>query len=707
VPHINVPFKDGDISLFSQASILPRQSEVLPHQSKDLIQISPSHGRSYQINLGHDPRLFFSDEFGNIYSTVTTKGNNLQRVRARKSEQTPSGFAVLGLHESDSMVRVLRASALMRRAGIDTELIFKVLEPGEFPFQPEIIPAPEIKRKLVEDIWIGDSPDRVGVRVEKEDIADLSRYLENTTFFITVRGMQVAERLVDLNHCQTKKEFLGLMVRVFNYVNKAQELRGNQKRFDAAKTDDIIDYFTDYLPKKIATNIAKMHNLGLMHHYPTDHNITLAGALVDLDSVTGPKLELGDNEHTQEDFVDEADKILTYIASHESVSTRLGHFVKVDEQNMQEIKKNFIKTYIKERGWEEDIIGNAPKIFNLLLSDPTRDETSLWNYYSALIKRRLDWRLVDTESVAAIMRTLGESDGWNVDNILQSIIQEEENFAKLKFGDTDEILINPITRRVKNRPFSEFVQDAFHDFQSARATVYLDDVYGEQLQDLEMRYGKGVAQAIRLAISMNKANLLSTEMAHNWNQVERQLLAKWFETGSLAKQYPELRALGRNILQDPSAEAIGLVKDGALLICVNRSEMQNFINSSLSIMGTGDTIDAFTASTEGIFAFLSSSGKQKPIIVFTDGAFTDFDTKYEIQKIQGPKAAPASMVIGFGEVPTTGCNVIEEATYMGIIGFNSESGKFEFHLKTIMGESETLSRLNQQTKDRVTIEFFE
>lgn len=707
VPNANVPFKDGDIRLFSQASILPRQGKVLPHQRKDLIQISPSHGRSYQINLGHNPHLFFSDEFGNIYSTVITKGNNLQKVRARKSEQAPSGFAVLGLHESDSMVRVLRASALMRRAGIDTELIFKVLEPTEFPFQPEIIPAPEIKRKLVEDIWIGDSPDRQGVRVEKEDIANLSRYLEDTTFFIIIRGMQVAERLIDLNHCQTKKEFLELMTRVFNYINRVQESRGSQKRFDAAKTDDIIDYFTDYLPTRIATNIAKIHNLGLMHHYATDHNINLAGALVDLDSVTGPKLELGDKEHAQEDFVDEAEKILTYIASHEDVSTRLGPFVKVDEQNVQEIKKNFIKTYIKERGWGEDLIGNAPGIFNLLQSDPTRDETSLWNYYASLLKQKLGLELVDAESVAAIMRTLGESDKWNADNILQSIIQAEEDFAKSKFGEMDKILINPMTRRAKNRPFSEFVQEAFHDFQSARTTDYLEDVYGEKLHELETTYDKSVAQAIRLALSINKANLLSTEMLGNWSDVETQLIAKWFETCTLAKQHPELRTLGRKILQDSSAQIIGLVKDGQLLICVNQSVIQNFVDSSLSIMETGDTINAFTAPTENIFAYLSLPGNQKPIIVYTDGRFTDFDTKYVIQEIQGPAAAFASMSLGFGEKNTTGCNSIEEATYMGIIGFDNDSGMFKLHLKTVKGENETLSQLNQETKDRVNIEFFE
>ena len=595
VPSTHIPFRDEAVRFFSQVSISPTQYDSFSHQDNDLIQVSPSHGRSYELNLGHNVQLFFSDEYGNVYSSVTTKGNNLQAARVQKTTETESGFCTWGMHESDSMVRILRASNVMRKAGIDTELILKVLEPTQFPFGQAMVTASEFKKRIVQDVWSKDSSIWDSAQAEKDDIPNLSRYFENSTFFITVRGLQVAERLTDLEHCSTRKDFLTMMEKVFNYVNKLHELDGNTQRFDPTKVQDTKNYFADYLPKKVATNLARLHCQGLTHGCPISHNINLAGGLIDLDSVTGPQLGLGDKEHTSQQLLDEVEQTRSTISNPELIKKLSKFFAVKKEDNLQEVARNFTRQYL--------------------------------DVSASLIEEASGLDLSKSDSPETILRALDEANDWNIERIIKLASEDEGGPLRRQVrafaASSNGIFKDPFLERINNRPLSEFVRQGFLEFQTARSRVYLEDVYGYQIQELESRLGKDAADALCAVYSAHRVLNQEVVMTHEWETVEKQLLEKWFRESAFAKKYPEIGGMGAKVLQSTSAETKGLIKSGEVLLCGNKTRVEDFITIVNSLNGARTPIHAFTAPNEGIFAFMSTREDERPVIIFTDGDFGD------------------------------------------------------------------------------------
>lgn len=152
VPTKRTPFKDGHIEQFSCVGI-ENKDEDEPTAGY-LRQISSHHGRSYEFSMGEEGSIIFSDEYENIYTSLTTKGNDLtgSLPLVTKEGYAPSGFRFHGLQGSDSIVRALRASELMRPNGIPTELFIKVIEPLEVPYKDEVIPLAELKKSLVQQV---------------------------------------------------------------------------------------------------------------------------------------------------------------------------------------------------------------------------------------------------------------------------------------------------------------------------------------------------------------------------------------------------------------------------------------------------------------------------------------------------------------------------------------------------------------------------
>src|SRR5439155_114 len=121
-----------------------------------------------------------------------------------------------------------------------------------------------------------------------DQLPQVEAYLKNNEFFFTVRGLQVTERFRDLEEIQTQEQFRQIMGRVFTFINareriEAQRQHRQQRLLSPDSDADLEYYFTDYLPKRAATNIAKMHKLDLTHGFLTSHNVSLAGSIYDLD----------------------------------------------------------------------------------------------------------------------------------------------------------------------------------------------------------------------------------------------------------------------------------------------------------------------------------------------------------------------------------------------------------------------------------------
>lgn len=353
------PFRDGHIPQFAVIGIETAGDDTDNLKKDDkstLRKISSIHGRSYEFVTGSENAILWADEYGNIFTALNTKGNNISAPDVCKSSSAPSGFLIYGLQESDAVVRVLKASQLFRSNNIDTEAVIKVIEPLELPYNGRNVSLPEFKRKLVQKVWEenahdGQKSDRLGHLVAtRQDIAKLSSKLEDMTFFETIRATQVNERLVDLG-LASDLERITMLRKAFRFVNIYEEAKAAidssyiPDKFSVEKQEDIDRYLNEYLPKRIARNFTKMHKLGLVHGFLHTGNVSTVGSLYDLDSVKGEPLGLGDESVAKEAITQDIYRFLIANSGFPSA----GKIIEViTGRKPTDFKKNFFAQYAQE-----------------------------------------------------------------------------------------------------------------------------------------------------------------------------------------------------------------------------------------------------------------------------------------------------------------------------------------------------------------------
>src|SRR3989344_4450596 len=206
----SVPFKD-EHAAYSLVSVNSNLGKGVAGLRTELIQISPYHQRSFQLKIAGQRSVYFSDEFNNLYSSLTLKGNNLEEVKIGVGAATPTGIIFWGLQDSFAMIRILRASQLLRQNNIPTEIITRIVEPNVLPYEDSMVTLEEFKAKLLKRAWDKSETPEEGVP-SKEDVLKVAKVLEETTFLITTRGMQVPERVEDLRYTlKEKQDFLEMM----------------------------------------------------------------------------------------------------------------------------------------------------------------------------------------------------------------------------------------------------------------------------------------------------------------------------------------------------------------------------------------------------------------------------------------------------------------------------------------------------------------
>lgn len=415
-----VPLKEGHIPAFSLVSV-NGEFQDNPTVLKDrLIRVSPIHGRSYELPIDNTRNVFWADEYGNVFSVLTTKGNNLENPTLLTQYPTPSGYAVYGLQDSESMVRILRASEILRANNVDTEAIVKVIEPTELPFGDKLIPLEDVKAQLLIKTW--EQSDANEEAPSKEDVASISLALDNMTFFITVRALQVAERLQDLTQSEKNEDFEQMMNRVFIYVNQYEQLRRKKdasyepKQFKANNGQDITEYFGDYLPRKLGANFGKMHKLKLVHFFPHPGNISASGGIYDLDSIRGEVLDCGDEKVTEANIGDDIVKLMNGV-DHRSdgllftlENLQKKGFVDKDPMIKFRLMSAFFKEYINQRGWADDPMGNIKEVYTHFWALPGKTFGAVFlAEYVMMLYNQLGFRYHLPEDLSKIKSAFEES----------------------------------------------------------------------------------------------------------------------------------------------------------------------------------------------------------------------------------------------------------------------------------------------------------
>jgi hypothetical protein len=270
----------------------------IPSQTQ-LLQIGPNHGRSFEVVANRTTRnigrlAVWRDEFDNAFTSLSLKGNDFSHDSVVQSATAPSGYAAMGLLESDSLTRVLRSSRMMREAHMATEWINRVFEPSELIYKGERVSQAEYKRRLLRD-----TANTEGIEV----MGKMALAIEPMTFFVTSRSMEINDRLMDLIHDDkiNLPKRLQYIFRVYNSLHQNdpdfQPLDLTNKK-DSNGLTGVERYFSVIFPTLLATNIAKLHELGLVHSFLTAGNVTALGGIIDLDSIKGTPLGLGDDEIT-------------------------------------------------------------------------------------------------------------------------------------------------------------------------------------------------------------------------------------------------------------------------------------------------------------------------------------------------------------------------------------------------------------------------
>ncbi|MGE5041831.1 MAG: hypothetical protein ACM3IJ_02925 [Candidatus Levyibacteriota bacterium] len=296
----SLPFRgftenDPDHPVFSVAAHDPAATSGMV-----LEQVSRHHGRALEVKYGEKPIALWSDNEGFIYGSLNLKGNNFTDPHVEKDKHFQSGFKTIGLQEGIVIWDTIKASEAMRKAGVETEKTEAVVLLEEGIQNGEAVPMDKFKKGLLTRA-LSDSQRKdmspFGERSlpELSDIARLQTYVSQAEFYITQRALQVPERLRDLKEVKTKEGFEKLMRRVFAFVNAREKIEAKREGrepqvFNALNPEDINSYFGTFLPQRMAKNIGRMHVAGLTHHFLTDHNVSLAGSIYDLDSMTGEAL---------------------------------------------------------------------------------------------------------------------------------------------------------------------------------------------------------------------------------------------------------------------------------------------------------------------------------------------------------------------------------------------------------------------------------
>ncbi|HET9174261.1 MAG TPA: hypothetical protein VFN56_03190, partial [Candidatus Saccharimonadales bacterium] len=190
----------------------------------------------------------------------------------------------------------------------------------------------EYKRRIVEAEW-KQMPDE---ERSAEAMVELSSAFEKMTFYVSARAMDTSARLRDIiADYDVRGEVFELYNRHFN--NNDDEPYINT-------VTDTLRFVREVFIPKAAANLARIHNLGLAHRFPNDLNYTAFGSLVDLDSVHGAPLELGDEEITGKD---KARDLLITLYGIDYAQNHI-HLLSHNRDIKIDLKSEFLKAYFSD-----------------------------------------------------------------------------------------------------------------------------------------------------------------------------------------------------------------------------------------------------------------------------------------------------------------------------------------------------------------------
>lgn len=309
-------------------------------------RVSQIHGRSV---IDTQNRVFtrelYADSFGNALGAYSIKGAGSTPLTAKPSSLEPTGVRVDGLFDSDLFTRCRAASQVLRSAGVMSEVPIMTARPrhyhdGDQERDLRHIQHVAYSRGLVE--WgampgggkLALMPGRKE-RITHREAFEMGDALTTFKPGVMYRAMATNTRIFDLvafedkGVKQAELEF-AIIARQANNLGDLT-VKDEIDALDPERPFDQATYAHVLLPNIVGEYVARMHNAGVAHRYLHPGNITLAGEIVDLDSVVGASLGLGDEEPTPDQLAEDY-RSLPDIVRHTITGMSIGS--KIEEVMM-------------------------------------------------------------------------------------------------------------------------------------------------------------------------------------------------------------------------------------------------------------------------------------------------------------------------------------------------------------------------------------
>lgn len=266
---------------------------------KAFLSQSAVHGRTV-VDLEHN--IFTGvtpvDEFGGEYPDLTIKGACSSSPLISVSRNEPNGVRVHGMLDASVFPRVIKVSKALRGSGVLTEWPILAARPKRIKhelYHKDM--GLQAFRECIHDYLAccarvngaiaSELPMPVGV------VGDIGQKLTEMQFGVMYRGMITNRRLSELQLFRYERGELDVLVEdILKQLDKRAEndpeLAEVMSRAKGHYGTE--NYLLSTLPKILGLNLGRLRRLGGAHKYLNKGNLTLAGEIVDLDSLLLPSV---------------------------------------------------------------------------------------------------------------------------------------------------------------------------------------------------------------------------------------------------------------------------------------------------------------------------------------------------------------------------------------------------------------------------------
>ncbi len=308
-PRLKLPFDPKDLVMF-----LDRASKQTEADKARRFRTIPYHHRSADLGIITPIHEYFPSKDGksgmhHVYTQIDIKGSGFvfpeeheskkhglaagelagspEAVFVPESVETPMGYDILGLLDAGMVQTTVEKSRKLSAKGMRTETVAGIYEFDIILMDGKEVSISDFKKQAIEilkeqlkELVRGEHDQEI--EIIKEKIANL-RSVDGFRPVIEVRCMRSVLRLRDLKDAPSEAR-MELIREAIKSLNIEMQYLGEERRFDPESREGIKKWL-EFVTFWIGKNTGIMHREGLVHEFLHMGNLTLAGEVVDLDSV--------------------------------------------------------------------------------------------------------------------------------------------------------------------------------------------------------------------------------------------------------------------------------------------------------------------------------------------------------------------------------------------------------------------------------------